>query len=97
MDLELYKKSWGSVVLEKSSWLGEENATVGIKGDNCSIKIVDNRIRDATVILRIKREVDVVVTNSHFSARNNSDRKGLQVNIRNMGISKWTSEVLNAQ
>ena len=85
MDLELYKKPRGSVVLEKSSWLGEENATVGIKGDNCSIKIVDNRIRDATVMLRIKREVDVVVTNSYFSARNNSDRKGLQVNIRNMG------------
>ena len=85
VDLKLYKKSRGSVVLEKSFWLGDENAIVGINGNNCLIKIVDSRIHDTTLMLRITREADVVVSNSHFSARNNSDRKGLQVNIRNMG------------
>ena len=84
VDLKLYKKSRGSVVLEKSSWLDDENAIVGINGNNCLMKIVDSRIHDTTLMLRITREADVVVSYSHFSARNNSDRKGLQVNIRNM-------------
>ena len=83
--VELVKTEQSSVVLEKSSWSGEENAAIEIKGDNCSVKVVDTRIHDATVTLRITREADVVVTNSHFSGQNNSNRNSLQVNIRNMG------------
>ena len=84
IDIKLYKYSRGSVVLE-NTWLGDENAIVGINGNNYSIKIVDSRIHDTTLMLRVTREADVVVSDSHFSARNNSDRKNLQVNIRNMG------------
>ena len=85
VDVELMKITRSSVVLEKSSWLGEENAFIEIKGDDCSMNVIDTRIHDATLMLRITREADVVVTNSHFSSPNNSDRNSLQVNIQNMG------------
>ena len=63
MDIKWYRKTSGFVIMQSSSWIGNNESTFRITGDNQIIEFTDVRIQGTSIPIESKHRADLFISN----------------------------------